>query len=115
MSHPDETKRSRQQSRHDLPWSASQASALRTTRPGLPDRHNFLTLFGVVASESITTLKSRTMSQLFSHRRSRPHKHNPALTYAMVQRLGVPYEVERTVCTKCRQVLDERPLKRAAA
>jgi hypothetical protein len=33
----------------------------------------------------------------------------------MVQRLGVPYEVERTVCTKCDRVLDERPLKRAAA
>ena len=55
------------------------------------------------------------MTQLFSHRRSRPHKHNPALTYALVQRLGVPYEVERTVCTECRRVLDERPLKRAAA
>ncbi len=54
------------------------------------------------------------MTQLFSHRRS-PHKHVPARTYVMVQRLGVPYEVERTVCTKCDRVLDERPLKRAAA
>jgi hypothetical protein len=55
------------------------------------------------------------MTQLFSHRRSRPHRHNPARTYVLIQRLGVPYEVERTVCTTCRQVLDERPLKRAAA
>ncbi|HUK93768.1 MAG TPA: hypothetical protein VLU96_01795 [Gaiellaceae bacterium] len=55
------------------------------------------------------------MSQLFHHRRPRAHKHSPALTYAMAQRLGVPFEVERTVCTKCRQVLVERPLKRAAA
>ncbi len=83
-------------------------------KPPLPNRDNLLTLFGVVASESIATLKSRTMTQLFSHRRSRPHRHNPARTYVLIQRLGVPYEVERTVCTKCRQVLDERPLKRAA-
>ena len=81
----------------------------------LPNRHNLVTLFGVVASGSVTTLKSRTMSQLFHHRRPRAHKHSPALTYAMAQRLGVPFEVERTVCTKCRQVLVERPLKRAAA
>lgn len=85
-----------------------------TKRP-LPNRHNLVTLFGVVASESVATLKSRTMSQLFSNRRSRSHRHTPARTYAMAQRLGVPYEVERTVCTKCNQVLDERPLKRAAA
>ena len=94
MSHPDE-----------LSTNAKQA---------LPNRHNLLTLFGVVASDSVATLKSRTMTQLFSHRRS-PHKHIPARMYVMVQRLGVPYEVERTVCTKCDRVLDERPLKRAAA
>ena len=81
----------------------------------LPNLHNLVTLFSVVASGSVTTLKSRTMSQLFPHRRSRPHRHNPAHVYAMAQKLGVPYEVERTVCTKCNQVLDERPLKRAAA
>ena len=81
----------------------------------LPNLHNLVTLFSVVASGSVTTLKSRTMSQLFPHRRPRAHKHSPALTHAMVQRLGVPFEVERTVCTKCQQVLDERPLKRAAA
>jgi hypothetical protein len=33
----------------------------------------------------------------------------------LLQRFGVPFEVERTVCNDCRQVLDERPLKRAAA
>ena len=32
-----------------------------------------------------------------------------------VQRDGVPYEVEQTVCTICRRVLSERELKRAAA
>jgi predicted nucleic acid-binding Zn ribbon protein len=33
----------------------------------------------------------------------------------LLQRLGVPYEVEQTVCSECQQVLDERQLKRAAA
>jgi hypothetical protein len=36
-------------------------------------------------------------------------------TYLLLPRLGVPFEVERTVCSECRRVLDERPLKRAAA
>jgi hypothetical protein len=54
------------------------------------------------------------MSQLFPHRK-RLHRHTSVQTYVLVQRLGVPYELERTVCSECRQVLDERPLKRAAA
>jgi hypothetical protein len=33
----------------------------------------------------------------------------------MGQRAGIPYEVERKMCSSCRQVLDERPVKRAAA
>jgi NMD protein affecting ribosome stability and mRNA decay len=43
------------------------------------------------------------------------HKHRTVVTHAIRQRSGVPYEVERKVCTDCRRVLDERPLKRAAA
>jgi hypothetical protein len=35
--------------------------------------------------------------------------------YVLLQRLGIPYEVERTVCSECERVLDERALKRAAA
>lgn len=54
------------------------------------------------------------MSQIFPNRK-RLHRHNGVRTYVLLQRLGVPYEVERTVCTECSQVLDERPLKRAAA
>jgi hypothetical protein len=49
------------------------------------------------------------MSQL------KPHRHVEVTTYVLRQRAGVPYEVERKVCTSCRQVLDERPLRRAAA
>jgi hypothetical protein len=55
------------------------------------------------------------MSQLFPLHRKRAHSHRAVRTYVLGQRLGIPYEVERTVCAECRQVLDERPLKRAAA
>jgi hypothetical protein len=43
------------------------------------------------------------------------HKHTVVAKHALRQREGVPYEVERRVCSECRQVLDERPLRRAVA
>ncbi|MDX6511145.1 MAG: hypothetical protein QOE36_649 [Gaiellaceae bacterium] len=43
------------------------------------------------------------------------HKHNPVVTHTIGQRAGVPYELERKVCSACGRVLDERPLRRAAA
>jgi hypothetical protein len=43
------------------------------------------------------------------------HKHTPVTIHVLRQRGGVPYEVERTVCAKCRRVLAERALRRAAA
>lgn len=48
-------------------------------------------------------------------RSGRAHKHTPVTIHALRQRAGIPYEFERTVCADCRRVLDERPLKRAAA
>lgn len=69
---------------------------------------------GVVASETGVTLEQRTMTQLSTYRK-RLHRHTGVRTYVLLQRLGIPYEVERTVCSECRQVLDERPVKRAAA
>jgi hypothetical protein len=55
------------------------------------------------------------MSQLSSLHRKRAHAHSAVRTYVLSQRLGVPYEVERLVCAECRRVLEETPLKRAAA
>ncbi len=46
---------------------------------------------------------------------SRPHKHTSVTLNAIRQRSGVPYEIERRVCTACKRVLDEKPLRRAAA
>jgi hypothetical protein len=55
------------------------------------------------------------MSQLFTPPRRRVHNHNAVRIYVLLQRFGVPFEVERTMCSDCRRVLEERPLKRAAA
>jgi len=84
------------------------------TAAATPIRHNFVTLLRVVLSEPIATLSSRTMSQLFTPLRRR-HTHTAVRTHVLLQRYGIPYEVERTVCSECRHVLAERPLKRAAA
>jgi hypothetical protein len=46
---------------------------------------------------------------------SRDHNHQAVIRHVIRQRDGVPYEVEQIVCKTCGQVLDERPLKRAAA
>ena len=76
--------------------------------------HNFLTLLSVVVSNPIARLRQRSMTQLFTHRK-RSHTHTAVRTYVLSQKLGVPYEVERTICAECRRLLEERPLKRAAA
>jgi hypothetical protein len=43
------------------------------------------------------------------------HRHTEVTKLAIRRRHGVPYEVERKVCSACERVLDERTLKRAAA
>lgn len=43
------------------------------------------------------------------------HEHTLVRQVVVVQKHGVPYEVERTLCFGCRAVLQERPLKRLAA
>jgi NMD protein affecting ribosome stability and mRNA decay len=54
------------------------------------------------------------MTQLLPDRK-RSHTHTAVRTYIVSQRLGVPYEVERTVCADCRELLAERRLRRTAA
>jgi hypothetical protein len=44
-----------------------------------------------------------------------PHRHTRVTTIFVGQRSGIPYELERTTCRECREVLAERPLRRAAA
>ena len=46
---------------------------------------------------------------------TKTHRHKTVTTHVLRQRSGVPYEVERKVCASCRRVIDEKPLRRAAA
>ena len=43
------------------------------------------------------------------------HKHKAVTIRAIRQRSGIPYEVERKVCSDCRRLLDEKPVRRASA
>jgi hypothetical protein len=44
-----------------------------------------------------------------------PHKHTSVTLREIRQRSGVPYEIERKICTACQRVLDEKPVRRAVA
>jgi hypothetical protein len=43
------------------------------------------------------------------------HTHNTKVVHVLLQRAGIPYEMEQQICTSCRRVLDEKPVRRAAA
>ena len=73
------------------------------------NRHNFVTLLSVVASEPIATLSPRTMSSSSHPSQARPTAHRQFVRDVLLQRLGIPYEVERTVCASARHVLDRAP------
>jgi hypothetical protein len=44
-----------------------------------------------------------------------PHRHKAVTHYLLRQREGIPYEVARVECRDCRRVLEEKPVRRAAA
>ena len=41
------------------------------------------------------------------------HRHRPRRLRALAYRNGIPYEIERIVCSSCARILAERPLGRA--
>ena len=43
------------------------------------------------------------------------HEHVAKRVHVLLQRAGVPYEVEQQVCTACSRILDEKPVKRASS
>jgi len=65
---------------------------------------------GTKTPDALTSLKA-----VARMRPTKAHRHKTVTTHVLGQRGGVPYEVERKMCSSCRQVLDERPLRRAAA
>ena len=50
-----------------------------------------------------------------TNRDAQLHEHKAVVAHALRQHAGIPYEVEQKVCSDCRAILDERPLRRAAA
>jgi hypothetical protein len=44
-----------------------------------------------------------------------PHRHKAVRTHFLMQREGIPYEMERVLCSECRRVLEEKQIRRAAA
>ena len=44
-----------------------------------------------------------------------PHRHTKVTSYLLGQREGIPYEIARVHCSQCSRLLEERPLRRAAA
>ena len=43
------------------------------------------------------------------------HEHVAKRVHVLLQRAGIPYEMEQQVCEACSRVLDEKPVRRAAA
>jgi hypothetical protein len=43
------------------------------------------------------------------------HEHVAKSVHVLAQKAGVPYEIEQQVCQACARILDEKPVKRAAA
>jgi hypothetical protein len=75
--------------------------------------HKFFTLSSVVCSEVEATLSE--MRKTIPLLARAPHRHTKVTSYALRQREGVPYEIERVHCSQCSRLLRERPLRRAVA
>jgi hypothetical protein len=43
------------------------------------------------------------------------HQHVAETVHVVVQRGGIPYEIEQQVCTACNEIIGETPVKRASA
>lgn len=43
------------------------------------------------------------------------HEHVAIRVHVLLQRAGIPYEIEQQVCAACSRILDEKPVKRATA
>ncbi|HEY4976128.1 MAG TPA: hypothetical protein VII05_02090, partial [Gaiellaceae bacterium] len=58
---------------------------------------------------------SRLEHTMKAPEKKKGHTHRQVTVRALGQQSGVPYEVERTLCGDCHQIIAERPLRRAAA
>ena len=60
----------------------------------------------LAATERLITLRRRMTLR---------HKHTTVTIHAIRQRAGVPYHVERKICSNCQRLLEEKTIRRAAA
>jgi len=58
------------------------------------------------------TMSERQAIEVHEHRL---HEHSAKRVHVLLQRAGVPYEVEQQVCADCSRILDEKPVRRATA
>jgi hypothetical protein len=63
----------------------------------------------------VTTDARASLRKMAQMSKKNPHRHTEVTKHVVRQRAGVPYEVERKMCSSCREVLDERLLRRTAA
>jgi hypothetical protein len=64
--------------------------------------------------QPIVRVASMTMKPI-PQRPATRHRHRSVTLHVLAQRQGIPYELEQKVCSSCSRILEERPLKRAAA
>jgi hypothetical protein len=62
-----------------------------------------------VTTERLSTVRREEVTLM------RRHKHTAVTVHAIRQRGGVPYHVERKVCSDCKRLLEEKTIKRATA
>jgi RNase P subunit RPR2 len=74
-------------------------------------RHNSCTVLSVEPCRTRSTVSEVLAVQTLD----KQHKHTAVTQHAIRQRSGIPYEIERRVCSSCHRVLNEKPLRRAAA
>jgi hypothetical protein len=69
-------------------------------------------LVNICRQQSGTAERLTTLERQMTLKR---HKHTAVTIHAIRQRAGVPYHVERKVCSDCRRVIEEKTIRRAAA
>jgi hypothetical protein len=52
---------------------------------------------------------------MFLRHSPKAHQHVAKRIHVLLQRAGIPYEIEQQVCESCARVLDEKPVKRTTA
>ena len=77
----------------------------------LPGVCRFFTLTVYAGADLPITLRD----EMIMRHPTKVHEHVAKRVHVLMQRAGVPYEIEQQVCADCSRVLDEKPVKRATA